>query len=117
MYKRQQLTQTNQTVAAACGVSPVLMRPPGGARDAASLSAVGSVGMTAVVWSVDTKDWKTRNKQMTVDAVRNQVKDGDIILMHDLYTTTAEAAEVIIPELIKRGYQLEMCIRDRSCSP
>lgn len=101
-----QLTQTNQTVAAACGVSPVLMRPPGGARDAASLSAVGSVGMTAVLWSVDTKDWKTRNKQMTVDAVLNQVKDGDIILMHDLYTTTAEAAEVIIPELIKRGYQL-----------
>ena len=36
----------------------------------------------------------------------DHVKDGDIILMHDLYKSTADACDVIIPELTKRGYQL-----------
>ena len=40
------------------------------------------------------------------DAQAAGVKDGDIVLMHDLYEQTAEASETIIPELIKRGYQL-----------
>ena len=39
-------------------------------------------------------------------SVLDHVKDGDIILMHDIYGTTADAAEVIIPELARRGYQL-----------
>ena len=34
------------------------------------------------------------------------MKDGDIILMHDLYDTTADASDILIPELINRGYQL-----------
>ena len=34
------------------------------------------------------------------------VKDGDIILMHDIYDSTAQASNIVIPELIKRGFQL-----------
>lgn len=33
-------------------------------------------------------------------------KDGDIVLMHDLYKATATASQTIIPELTRRGYQL-----------
>ena len=36
----------------------------------------------------------------------NNVSDGDIILMHDLYSSSREAAKRIIPELKKKGYQL-----------
>lgn len=101
-----QLSSTNQKIQAACGVSPVLMRPPGGYVDANSLSVVGSMGMSAIMWSIDTRDWQHRNAQRTIDTVLSQVKDGDIILMHDIYSTTADAAEVLIPELTARGYQL-----------
>ena len=59
-----------------------------------------------IYWSIDTEDWKTRDAGKTISAVLDHVKDGDIILMHDLYEQTAEASETIIPELIKRGYQL-----------
>ena len=62
--------------------------------------------MPSIVWSVDTLDWKTRNAQKTIDTVLSQVKDGDIVLMHDLYEQSAIAAETLIPELTKRGYQL-----------
>lgn len=62
--------------------------------------------MPAILWSIDTLDWKTRNAEATVSAVLDHVKDGDIILMHDLYEATADASDILIPELIKRGYQL-----------
>lgn len=102
----RQLEMTNQVVADASGVSPVLMRPCGGERNDAGMNAVGSISMPAILWSIDTLDWKTRDAQNTVNTVLEQVKDGDIILMHDLYEATAQASETIIPELIRRGYQL-----------
>lgn len=103
---RSQVGSVNQKIASACGVSPVLMRPPGGYVDGASLSVLGSMGMPAIMWSIDTRDWQHRNAQRTIDTVLGQVKDGDIILMHDIYEPTAQAAEVLIPELTARGYQL-----------
>ena len=102
----RQLVLTNQVVAQAGGVTPVLMRPCGGATNDAGMGVAGAISMPAVLWSVDTLDWKTRNAEATVSAVLDHVKDGDIILMHDLYEATADASDIIIPELIKRGYQL-----------
>lgn len=102
----RQLVLTNQVVAQAGGVTPVLMRPCGGATNDAGMGVAGAISMPAVLWSIDTLDWKTRNAEATVSAVLDNVKDGDIILMHDLYEATADASDIIIPELIKRGYQL-----------
>lgn len=102
----RQLELTNQAVADICGVSPVLMRPCGGARTLEGMTAVGAISMPAVLWSIDTLDWKTKDAQNTVQVVLSQVKDGDIILMHDLYEATADASEILIPELVSRGYQL-----------
>ena len=112
---RSQVGSTNQKIASICGVSPVLMRPPGGYVDSASLSVLGSMGMPAIMWSIDTRDWQHRNAQKTIDTVLSQVKDGDIILMHDIYEPTAEAAEALIPELTARGYQLVTVSELASC--
>ena len=101
-----QLARTNQVVSDASGISPILMRPCGGARSDAGMNVVGAISMPAVLWSIDTLDWKTRDAQTTINAVLEGVKDGDIILMHDLYDATADASQTIIPELINRGFQL-----------
>ncbi len=101
-----QLARTNQVVADASGITPVLMRPCGGVRNDAGMNVVGAISMPAVMWSIDTLDWKTRDANNTIQTVLDQVKDGDIILMHDLYNATADASETIIPELIERGFQL-----------
>lgn len=58
------------------------------------------------LWDVDTLDWKTKNVQSNISAVLDNVSQGEIVLMHDIYSTTVEACETIIPELINRGYQL-----------
>lgn len=101
-----QLVATNQAVSDACGISPVLMRPCGGAKTDAGMNIAGAISMPAILWSVDTLDWKTRDAAQTIQTVLDKVKDGDIILMHDLYDATGDASETIIPELVKRGFQL-----------
>lgn len=100
---KRQISKTNKEVKKAIGEKPVIMRPTGGATNT---NIKKWVGMPSIIWSVDTLDWKTRNADSTRCAVLNRVKDGDIVLMHDLYSATATASETIIPELVRRGYQL-----------
>lgn len=103
---QDQIGRTNDAVEKLCGVRPVLMRPVGGNENDLGLGALGAMGMPAILWSVDTLDWKTRDAASTVQAVRDKVQDGDIILMHDLYDATGDASMVIIDELAAQGYQL-----------
>ena len=100
---RRQISRTNKNVKKVTGQTPVIMRPTGGATNP---NVKQWVGMPSIIWSIDTLDWKTRNAGSTKKAVLDHVKDGDIVLMHDLYSATASASETISPELVKRGYQL-----------
>jgi len=100
---QSQISATNTAVKNVTGVAPTVMRPPGGSYNSTVKS---TVGMPIILWSIDTLDWKTRNSASTVSAVLNNVKDGDIVLMHDLYSATATASLTIIPGLISKGYQL-----------
>ena len=62
--------------------------------------------MAVALWAIDTLDWKHKNPEKTTTSILDSVKDGDIVLMHDLFVPTATAAEKVIPELHKRGFQL-----------
>lgn len=57
-------------------------------------------------WSIDTLDWDTRNTEAIKEQILSKVSDGDILLMHDLYSETAAAVEQVIPLLVQQGYQL-----------
>lgn len=100
---RAQVQQCNDVIESVSGVRPTLMRLPGGIHNE---SIRANVQMPMIQWSIDTLDWKTRNADKTVAAVVGKVKDGDIVLMHDLYSPTGDAAERIIAELTNQGYQL-----------
>ncbi|NSJ13834.1 polysaccharide deacetylase family protein [[Clostridium] scindens] len=94
---------TNGNLQNIVGQGATLMRPPYGAI---SSTMKGCVGMPMILWNIDTLDWKTRNAQATIDSVMGSVKDGDIILMHDIHTESVDAALALIPKLIDEGYQL-----------
>ena len=65
--------------------------------------------MSAYYWSIDTQDWSSRDADAVYHAVVDNVSDGDIILMHEIYDSTADAVERMVPELIEKGYQLVTC--------
>ncbi len=98
-----QLNSCADTVENVIGIRPRLVRPPYGSYNK---SVINTASAPFILWSIDTLDWKTRNAQKTVDAILSKVKDGDIILMHDLYLPTVQATKIIVPELINRGFDL-----------
>lgn len=100
---RQEVAVCNDAIATAAGVRPGLMRLPGGLKNDTVMS---NIGMPVILWNIDTRDWKTRNSDQVTAEVLGNIKDGDVVLMHELYNSTADATERIVPELTARGFQL-----------
>ncbi len=98
-----QLSKTSDIITNITGARPTAIRPPYGSYNSTVSSLAGA---PLILWSIDTLDWKSRNATSVTNSVLSNVRDGDIILMHDIYNSTADATENIIPELIARGFQL-----------
>ena len=98
-----EINKTNELLTELTGAGASVIRPPYGSVNDTVRASVES---PMILWSVDTLDWKTLDTQQTVDAVMESAQDGAIILMHDIYSTTVDAAEIIIPKLIEEGYEL-----------
>ena len=58
-----------------------------------------------IIWDIDTLDWKYHNSKKISNKIISKAKDGDIILMHDIYSATANSLEITIPKLLDKGYQ------------
>ena len=69
-------------------------------------SVCRDLGLSIVTWSIDTLDWKTRDAEKTFQTIKQQVKNGDIILCHDTYEATADAVDMFVPWLVEQGYQV-----------
>lgn len=80
---------------------PYLRPPYGSYNDKIKASA----GVPIVTWSLDTRDWESRNKDKVIEMVINNIKEGDIILFHDLYESTRDAVKELMPLLKEQGYQ------------
>ncbi len=118
---RSELGDIDRLYTELTGKKTFLLRPPGGA-----LNKERNYGYASVLWSVDSEDWriwsnhrtgllssdKTVKEQATKEAVAeikervlNLVKPGDIVLMHDVYETSALAFKEIYKELKAQGYR------------
>lgn len=80
---------------------PYLRPPYGSYNDKIKANA----GVPIVTWSLDTRDWESRNKDKVIEMVINNIKEGDIILFHDLYESTRDAVKELMPLLKEQGYQ------------
>lgn len=98
-----ELGKCNDKIYELTGKKCVLYRPCGGG---VTDTIRNNCGLPMILWSIDTLDWKSKNSQSVQNEVYGKVKDGDIILMHDLYSSTAAASEYIIPYLVDQGFQL-----------
>lgn len=99
----EQIEKVNRAVKKATGENTTVIRPPYGAYND---KVIKQLEEPVILWDLDTEDWESRNAKKIVDAVMSSVKDGDIVLMHDIYDSTAEAVEILIPKLKEQGYQV-----------
>ncbi len=87
------------------GCNPVFLRPPGGSSGDGVSKAAEEAGLALLNWSVDPRDWATRDAVAVQAAVVDTVRDGDVILLHDMSDSSVDAAFGIIDQLQKQGFR------------
>ena len=103
---RDDIVSANDAIEEAGGIRPVSFRSPGGNTTDFIRQICTEENMSLYYWSLDTRDWYTRDAESVISVIKNNVSDGDIILMHNIYGSTAEAVQQIVPWLQEQGYQL-----------
>lgn len=98
----REIIDTNEAISRITGKEVFYMRPPFGAwqRDLELKMPV-----LPVMWTVDPLDWTTENTDEIVNKVVTEVEENDIILLHDCYKSSVEAALRIIDILQKEGFE------------
>lgn len=100
---REEVESNSQLIEQYCGERPTVMRPVGGAYDDKVKTVMKELGLPIINWDVDTLDWKTKTDPVSVkNNIINQVEDGSVVLMHDLYSGTIEGVLAAIDELQSR---------------
>lgn len=98
----REIIDTNEAISRITGKEVFYMRPPFGAwqRDLELKMPV-----LPVMWTVDPLDWTTENTDEIVNKVVTEAEENDIILLHDCYKSSVEAALRIIDILQKEGFE------------
>lgn len=109
-FKRQKLetiveefNESNETLKSITGDTFHLIRPPYGSINE---KIKESLDASFILWNVDTEDWRHKNTDYLKDYVLEKVKDGDIILFHDIHKSSVDAIEKILPYFYVERYQV-----------
>lgn len=107
-----ELERTKSEIEKYSGKKVTLFRPPYGSI---TKSRAVDSGYPIILWNLDSEDWRyksrpdtataTKNIETIVDITLTQVEDGDIILMHEIYRNSYEAACIVIDTLAAEGYE------------
>lgn len=87
------------------GCRPVFLRPPGGCCSDAVHQVAEVRNLAILSWSVDPRDWATHDTATIEQAVLKNVKDGDIVLLHDMTDSSVKAALDIVDVLLEKGFE------------
>lgn len=104
----EEVRRTEKAIETITGYKTTLFRPPEGVVDQAVKVMATTNDYRLVLWHVDTRDWAGTSTDGIYKKVIDNVRPGDIILMHDYLIKkchTVEALELIIPKLIEEGYE------------
>ncbi|EMF0203588.1 polysaccharide deacetylase family protein, partial [Enterococcus hirae] len=99
---KRELGKTDQAIYKATGQMPQYIRPPYGSID----KNVAEIGKRPFIeWSVDSRDWESKNKESIIEEIKNQVYSGSILLFHDIQPATVEALPEVIDDLYSQNYE------------
>jgi peptidoglycan/xylan/chitin deacetylase (PgdA/CDA1 family) len=104
----KEVTDAEDAIYSVTGKRPALVRPPYGSVSKEELDRLNSSGCKAVIWSIDTLDWSQKDSSSIAGNVLDNVRNGDIILMHSNGDKKATAVALlgIIDGLKASGYTI-----------
>lgn len=89
------------TLSGLLGISEFMVRPPYGKTTS---EVCGQLGGPVILWSVDPEDWADTNTDRQVAHIVAKAKDGDIILLHDVYPSSVDTALRVVDALLSQGF-------------
>lgn len=95
------IEQTEKIISDITGNRPQYLRPPYGDWNE---ELECRMNLTTVFWTVDSLDWQLKNTSKIVSRVLKRTGNSDIILMHDIFPTSVDAALQIVDRLQEQGY-------------
>ena len=97
-----EVDELRRTLSGLLGREDFMLRPPYGMITPSNRARAGA---PIILWSVDPEDWSDRDSDRQTAAILDQVKDGSIILLHDIYNASVETALRVVDELMAKGYK------------
>ncbi len=105
---KQEVTENQSVISEITHYETKFLRPPGGLYDERLSDIAKELDYKIVLWSLDTCDWSHPTPENIAATVLEDVRGGDIILMHDFIggkSPTPMALKLMIPKLIERGFE------------
>lgn len=99
---QRELMDTDDVICSITGKHVEYMRPPFGVWQD---ELEKELDVMPVLWSIDPLDWTTKNVSEIVNKVVTEAGENDIILLHDCYDSSVDAALQIVDILKKRGFE------------
>ena len=99
---KKEILDTNEVITSITGKSVEYMRPPFGLWQR---NLEMEIEVLPVMWTIDPLDWTTENVDEIVNKVVTEAEENDIILLHDCYDSSVDAALRIIDILQKKGFE------------
>ncbi|MGT2716629.1 polysaccharide deacetylase family protein [Streptococcus respiraculi] len=99
---KQEIDKTQEVIKNVTGQAPTMMRPPYGSVNQSVMSVMQ---LPVIYWSVDSKDWQSRNPAAILNEVKTCTYPGSIILMHDIHQPTVDSLTSVLDYLLGQGYQ------------
>lgn len=99
---KEEIVKNNELIENITGKEASFMRPPFGSWQKELEMKTQTI---PVLWTIDPLDWTTENEDEIVNKVVTDVKENDIILLHDCYVSSVNAALRIVDILQKEGYE------------
>lgn len=99
---RQEIYLTGLVVKALCGYETTLFAPPSGSFSETALKAADDLGYKVIMWTKDTVDWRDSDKDKLIKRATENLKGGDIVLMHPK-DHTVKVLPTILDKIYEKG--------------
>lgn len=97
-----QYNRPNEILNSIIGTPSIAFRPPYGSFNDNTKQIVDA---PIILWNIDPNDWKYRDAETVANHIIQRAKDGDIILLHDIYQTSVDAAFKVMDTLTEQGFE------------
>ncbi|GIQ68592.1 hypothetical protein XYCOK13_14160 [Xylanibacillus composti] len=101
---REQIQKTEQLLAR-MGVTNKLFAPPSGDYNQQTVDIAAEFGLTTVLWTLDTVDWKKPTPEWIIRRISPRLEPGAMILMHPT-SSSSQALDQLIKEVHSKDLSL-----------